>query len=73
MIAFVRGNFIIKSPAQVVVDVNGVGYELQISLNTYSAIAGSASGQLATYLHITENGQTLFGFFDNREKHCSYS
>jgi len=68
MIAFVRGNFVAKSPAQVIVDVNGVGYELQISLNTYTAIANSSSGQLATYLHITENGQTLFGFFENREK-----
>jgi holliday junction DNA helicase RuvA len=68
MIAFVRGNFIIKSPAQVIVDVNGVGYELQISLNTYTAIANSSSGQLSTYLHITENAQTLFGFHDNREK-----
>jgi Holliday junction DNA helicase RuvA len=68
MIAFVRGNFVAKSPAQVIVDVNGVGYELQISLNTYTAIANSSSGQLATYLHITENGQTLFGFYENREK-----
>ncbi len=68
MIAFVRGNFIIRSPAQVIVDVNGVGYELQISLNTYTAIANSSSGQLATYLHITENGQTLFGFSENTEK-----
>ncbi len=68
MIAFVRGNFIFRSPAQVVVDVNGVGYELQISLNTYSAISNSSSGQLATYLHITENAQTLFGFFDGAEK-----
>lgn len=68
MIAFVRGNFIIKSPAQVIVDVNGVGYELQISLNTYTSIANSSSGQLVTYLHITENAQTLYGFFDNSEK-----
>lgn len=68
MIAFVRGNFVFKSPAQVIVDVNGVGYELQISLNTYTAIANNKSGQLATYLHITENGQTLFGFHDEREK-----
>jgi Holliday junction DNA helicase RuvA len=68
MIAFVRGNFVVKSPAQVIVDVNGVGYELQISLNTYTAIANNTSGQLATYLHITENGQTLFGFHDTREK-----
>ncbi|HVX49115.1 MAG TPA: Holliday junction branch migration protein RuvA [Chitinophagaceae bacterium] len=68
MIAFVRGNFIHKSPAQVIVDVNGVGYELQISLNTYSHISNSSSGQLLTYLHITENGQTLFGFFGQDEK-----
>jgi Holliday junction DNA helicase RuvA len=68
MIAFVRGNFVAKTPAQVIVDVNGVGYELQISLNTYTAIANTNSGQLATYLHITENGQTLFGFSENAEK-----
>lgn len=68
MIAFVRGNFIFRSPAQVIVDVNGIGYELQISLHTYSAISNSKSGQLATYLHITENAQTLFGFFEAAEK-----
>ena len=68
MIAFVRGHFIFRSPAQVIVDVNGVGYELQISLNTYSAISNSSSGQLATYLHITENSQTMFGFHEAAEK-----
>jgi len=68
MIAFVRGKFIFRSPAQVIVDVNGVGYELQISLNTYNTVQGKDSGQLHTYLHITENGQTLFGFGDSAEK-----
>lgn len=68
MIAFVRGQFAVKTPARVVVDVNGVGYELQISLNTYSAISNQESGQLFTYLHITENAQTLFGFADVIEK-----
>jgi len=68
MIAFVRGKFFRKSPAQVIVDVNGVGYELQISLNTYSSISNKEEGQLLTYLHITENGQTLFGFFGQEEK-----
>ncbi len=68
MIAFVRGNFVRKSPAQVIVDVNGIGYELQISLNTYTAISEKESGQLHTYLHITENAQTLFGFFDLGER-----
>lgn len=68
MIAFVRGQFAYKTPAHVVVDVNGVGYDLQISLNTYSAIANKESGQLFTYLHITENAQTLFGFAEISEK-----
>ncbi len=68
MIAFVRGHFAVKTPARVVVDVNGVGYELQVSLNTYAAISNKESGQLFTYLHITENAQTLFGFAEWAEK-----
>ncbi len=68
MIAFVRGHFAVKTPGRVVVDVNGVGYDLQISLNTYSAISNKDSGQLFTYLHITENAQTLFGFAELAEK-----
>ena len=68
MIAFVRGKFAVKNPAQVIVDVNGVGYECNISLNTYSAISNKDSGQLFTYLHITENNQTLYGFFESSEK-----
>ena len=68
MIAFVRGNFVDKTPARTIVDVNGVGYDLQISLNTYSAIANKDSGQLYTYLHLFENGQTMYGFAEVAEK-----
>lgn len=68
MIAFVKGAFVYKSPAEVWIDVNGVGYALQISLYTYSAIEDKAEAQLYTYLHITENAQTLYGFFDVKEK-----
>ena len=68
MIAFVRGNFVDKTPSRVVVDVNGVGYDLQISLNTYSAIANKETGQLYTYLHLFENGQTMYGFAEAAEK-----
>lgn len=68
MIAFVRGKFIFKNPAQVIVDVNGIGYECQVSLNTYSAISNKEHGQLFTYLHITENSQTLYGFSEITEK-----
>ncbi len=58
----------VKNPALVVVDVNGVGYECHISLNTFSAIEGHAQGQLVTYLHLYENGQTLYGFAEQSEK-----
>ena len=68
MIAFVRGNYLNKTPAQVIVDVNGVGYDLHISLHTYSSISNQDSGQLFTYIHITENAQTMFGFADLYEK-----
>lgn len=68
MIAFVRGNFVRKTPALVHVDVNGVGYELQISLNTYSSIQNLDKGQLFTHFHVREDAQILFGFFEEAEK-----
>lgn len=68
MIAFVRGRFHFKSPAQVVVDVNGVGYELNISLHTYGQIQQMEQGQLHTFLQVKEDSHTLFGFFEQGEK-----
>lgn len=68
MIAFLRGSFAFKSPALVHMDVGGVGYELQISLNTYSSIERLESGVLLTYLHIREDAHILYGFFDRAEK-----
>jgi Holliday junction DNA helicase RuvA len=68
MIAFLRGEFAYKSPALVHMDVAGVGYELQISLNTYSRIESLSSGILLTYLHIREDAHILYGFFDRAEK-----
>jgi len=68
VIAFVKGKFIFKNPAQVIVEANGVGYECQVSLHTYSAISSKEEGQLHTYLHITENNQTLYGFSEISEK-----
>lgn len=68
MIAFLRGNFAYKSPALVHLETGGVGYELQISLNTYSRIQNLESGMLLTYLHIREDAHVLYGFFDKAEK-----
>lgn len=58
----------VKLPAIAIMEANGIGYEMQISLNTYSAIKDADNGLLYTYLHITENGQTFFGFADMAEK-----
>jgi Holliday junction DNA helicase RuvA len=68
MIAFLKGNFVQKTPAVVYVDVNGVGYEIQISLNTYSSIQNLSEGLLHTYLHIREDAHVLYGFSDLKEK-----
>ena len=68
MIAFLRGNFIQVTPAKLIVDVGGVGYEVNISLHTYEAISKMDKGLLYTYLHITENSQVLFGFYEQQEK-----
>jgi len=68
MIAFLTGRFTYKSPAVIHIDVNGVGYEVQISLNTYSKIQSLENGSLYTWLHIKEDAHTLYGFFDLAEK-----
>lgn len=68
MIAYLSGKFSYKSPAMVYVDVQGVGYEVNISLNTYSHIQKLNEGKLFTYLQVKEDAHTLYGFFDAMEK-----
>jgi len=68
MIAFLKGDFVLKTPATVIIDVGGVGYEVQISLNTYSKIQGLDKGLLHTSLLIREDAHLLYGFFDLAEK-----
>jgi holliday junction DNA helicase RuvA len=68
MIAFVKGNFVKKTPALVVVDVNGVGYEVNISLHTYSKIQHLENGRLLTQLLVREDAHILYGFADEEEK-----
>jgi Holliday junction DNA helicase RuvA len=68
MYAYLQGKFTYKSPAQVYVDINGVGYEVNISLNTYSHVQLLDEGKLYTYLQIKEDGHILYGFFDKMEK-----
>lgn len=68
MIAFLKGEFVRKTPSYVHIDVNGVGYEVQISLNTYSKIQDLQEGTLQTHLIIREDAHLLFGFSDGAEK-----
>ena len=68
MIAYLKGEFVNKTPASVHVDVNGVGYEVQISLYTYSKIQHLDKGILLTHLLIREDAHILFGFFEASEK-----
>lgn len=68
MIAYLKGMFSLITPTYVHLDVQGVGYEVFISLNTYAAIQGKAQGQLFTHLHIREDAHILYGFFEPAEK-----
>jgi holliday junction DNA helicase RuvA len=68
MIAYLKGDFVHKSPAMVQVEANGIGYEVQISLHTYTKIQGLEKGILYTSLLIREDAHILYGFFDLVEK-----
>ena len=68
MIAYLNGRLAYKDPTYVIIDIQGVGYEIKISLNTFSKIKDEESCKLHTYLHIKEDGHTLFGFAEKSEK-----
>ena len=68
MITFLTGAFVKKTPSYVHIDVNGVGYEVQISLNTYSHLQDKEKGTLLTHLIVREDAHILFGFSDSTEK-----
>ena len=68
MYAYLQGKFTYKSPAQVYLEVNGIGYEVHISLNTYAAIQHLNEGKLFVHLQVKEDAHTIFGFFDRGEK-----
>ncbi|WP_025764796.1 Holliday junction branch migration protein RuvA [Dyadobacter tibetensis] len=70
MIAYVNGTLAYKDPAYAIIDVNGVGYELRISLQTYAALPEIGGRcKLVTYLNIREDAHVLFGFSAEREKY----
>lgn len=68
MIAYIDGKLAFKDPTHVIIDVGGVGYEIKISLTTYSALAEGERCKLYTYQHIKEDAHTLYGFIAPTDK-----
>lgn len=68
MITQINGRLVEKSPTELVIDCNGIGYLVNISLNTFSLLSDSESISLYTHLQVKEDSHTLFGFFDKTER-----
>lgn len=68
MIAHIQGKLVEKTPTEVVIDCGGVGYQVHISLHTYSLLPQSETIKLFTYVQIKEDAHTLFGFVEKSER-----
>ena len=68
MITHIKGKLIEKNPTDVVIDCNGVGYLLNISLNTFSQIPEQENIQLFTHLQVKEDSHSLYGFVTKGER-----
>ena len=68
MITQLKGRLVEKSPTDVVIDCNGVGYMVHISLNTFSKLTDSESITLFTHLQVKEDSNSLFGFYEKTER-----
>ena len=68
MIGYLTGKIISVKPTQVLIDVNGVGYTVSISINTFEKISGKETASLHIYTNVKEDSISLFGFFKEAEK-----
>ena len=68
MITYIRGIVDELSPTQATIEAHGVGYLLNISLNTYTALQGKSEARLFVYESIREDAWTLFGFATKQER-----
>ncbi len=68
MIEYLNGQLVEVNPAHVILDVNGVGYFLQISINTYSSLSGKSAAKLFIHEVIREDAHLLFAFFSIEER-----
>ncbi len=68
MITHLSGRMIEKSPTNVIVECGGIGYEVKISLNTFSALGSNESIKIYTQFVVREDAQVLYGFSDQEER-----
>ena len=68
MIAHIQGKLVEKSPTEIVIDCNGVGYLVNISLHTFGLLPNSDHVKLYTCLLVKEDSHTLFGFVEKSER-----
>ena len=68
MIAYIKGNITFKNPTYVIVETGGVGYHINISLNTYAQIEKLENIKILTHFHVKEDSQTLYGFAEDAER-----
>ncbi|MBM4171556.1 MAG: Holliday junction branch migration protein RuvA [Ignavibacteria bacterium] len=68
MIGYLNGKIISKKPTKLIIDVGGVGYLVNISINTFEKIADKEDAALFTYLSVKDNALDLYGFFTVAEK-----
>ncbi|MBT8325889.1 MAG: Holliday junction branch migration protein RuvA [Winogradskyella sp.] len=68
MIAHLEGKLVEKNPTDVIIDCNGVGYHLHISLHTFSQIPDQENLKLYTHLQVREDSHTLYGFSTKVER-----
>lgn len=68
MIGYLSGKLLIKKPTQLLIDVNGVGYEVAISLMTFERIGDSAEASLFIHTNVSQEAITLFGFISEDER-----
>lgn len=68
MITHLKGKLVEKSPTNVVIEVNGIGYWVNISLTTFSQIPDNENIKLYTHLQIKEDSHSLYGFYTKKER-----
>lgn len=68
MITQIIGKLVEKNPTHIVVDCNGVGYEINVSLHTFSQIKDEEVIKVYTHLHVKEDAHTLYGFIEKSER-----